>query len=301
MDLTKYVAAKTVLNNDVHHIKRKDVSLQIHYWGLMPRHYDNQLHKHSFFEICYVVDGEGTYLDEGRTYPLKESTIFFTRPEVLHQIKSTNGISLLYVAFQLDESESTEKWIQLIDEAKNCMEIVLYDQYESESVMLWKSLLIHATKHYNKFSKEILLNIAYCLIFSLLQDFVPNFNDTSKKIYDEKYSTLLTQAQLYIHDNLSSSLKSKEVAKQLHISCRHLSRIFISELGTTFSNYVQNERIKKAVILLKQTDMSIKEIAEETGFKNVQYFTRIFTLVMQMPPGKFRKQFIDQKTITFSD
>ncbi|MCM2532340.1 helix-turn-helix transcriptional regulator [Neobacillus pocheonensis] len=81
----------------------------------------------------------------------------------------------------------------------------------------------------------------------------------------------------------------------------YLSRIFVSELGVSFSKYVQDERLKRAVILLKKSKLTIKEISEVTGFISVQYFTRVFTSMMQCSPGRFRSLYLDLKTTTFSD
>lgn len=302
VDLTKHLSGKISLNDFVHRINQSGASFHVHYWGVMPRHYDNQLHKHSFFEVCFVVDGEGTYMDEQSSYTLQKNTIFLTRPGVLHQIKSEHGLSLLYVAFELIDSESNESWVQIMESAEKCEKIVLYNDSETETELLWKSLLIQATRHKQHFFEEMLTNIAGSLIISILQDFVPDLNRNNNHKHDpEQHSVLLTQARLYIHDNLSNCLKLTEVARHLHISGRHLSRIFMTELGVSYSKYVQDERIKKASMLLKRSDLSLKEIAEETGFMNVQYFTRVFTTMMQTSPGRFRTMFIDIHTTTYSD
>jgi AraC family transcriptional regulator, arabinose operon regulatory protein len=298
LDLHKYLSGRTSLNDYVHHLNQNGASFQVHYWGVMPKHYDNQLHKHSFFEVCYVVEGEGTYIDDQCSFTLQKNTLFLSRPEVLHQIKSEKGLSLLYVAFDLIEPESSESWIRIMETAKQCSEVILH--HIDETALLWKSLLIQATKRQNEFFEEMLSNIAYSLILSILQDFVPALNKSNHKLDPEQHSVLLTQAQLYINDNLSNSLKLTEVAKHLHISGRHLSRVFVSELGVSFSKFVQDERIKKAMILLKKSNLSLKEIAEETGFMNVQYFTRVFTSMMQISPGKFRSLFVDKNTTTYS-
>ncbi|WP_420489989.1 hypothetical protein [Neobacillus vireti] len=48
MDLNNYLSGKTSLNDYVHRLNQNNASFQVHYWGVMPKHYDNQLHKHSF-------------------------------------------------------------------------------------------------------------------------------------------------------------------------------------------------------------------------------------------------------------
>ncbi|GAA3330875.1 hypothetical protein GCM10020331_085150 [Ectobacillus funiculus] len=62
----------------------------------------------------------------------------------------------------------------------------------------------------------------------------------------------------------------------------------------------KNERIQRAVTLLKTTDLSIKDIAEETGFRTVHYFTRVFfTSVVGSSPGRFRSLYTNSETTTF--
>ncbi|MED3793448.1 AraC family transcriptional regulator [Niallia alba] len=301
MNLSSYLAGKKTLNEYVHQISQRGATFQVHYWGVMPRHYDNQLHKHSFFEVCYVVAGEGVYIDNNCSYLLQENTLFLSKPEVPHQIKSEKGLSLLYVAFELIESDSTECWIEMMEKAKTSSHVYLHDKEEMEIALLWKTLLIHATRQDNEWLEKYLSNMAFLLIESILQYFVPSFPKNDSKPEYEMSSELLTEAQLYINDNLANSLKLTDVARHLHISGRHLSRLFVSELGLSFSKYVQNERIKKAIYLLKKSNLSIKEISDETGFINVHYFTRVFSLTMQTSPGRFRSLFIAKNTTTFSD
>jgi AraC-like DNA-binding protein/mannose-6-phosphate isomerase-like protein (cupin superfamily) len=289
------------MNQYANHLVQNGATFHVHYWGVMPRHYNNLLHKHSFFEICYVIEGKGKYIDDGHAYSLEENKMFFSRPNVLHQIKSEGGLFLLYVGFELIESESSEEWIRIMEEAAHCSEVIIDIKDDTTAALLWKSLLIQATKSDQAFFTEILTNLAYSLILSLLQTFVPNSQKDNQKDIPETSSTLLSQAKLFIKDNLSQSLKLTDAASHLHISGRHLSRIFVSELGVSYSEFVQNERIQRAAILLKTTDLSIKDIAEETGFTTVHYFTRVFTSKMRSSPGLFRSLYTDLKTTSYKD
>ncbi|MBK5458508.1 helix-turn-helix transcriptional regulator [Peribacillus sp. TH27] len=295
------ISGKISLNEHVHRIVQNGAAFFVHYWGVMPKHYDNLTHKHSFFEVCYVVEGRGIYIDEDCTYSIKENTMFFSRPDVHHQIKSESGLFLLYVGFELIESESSEDWEQIIEEAKKCSEVVIDVKEDTIAPLIWKSLLIQATKTEHTSFEGILTNLAYSLILSLLQTFVPYSHPNNHKIVHKKSSIIHTQAKLYIKDNLSTPLKLTNVATHLHISSRQLSRLFSSELGVSYSDYVQNERIQKAAILLKTTDLSIKDIAEETGFTTVHYFTRVFTSALRCSPGRFRALYTKLKTTTYTD
>ncbi|MEJ9226081.1 AraC family transcriptional regulator [Priestia aryabhattai] len=295
------IAGKISLNERVHRTQGNGASFHVHYWGVMPKHYDNVPHKHSFFEVCYVLEGKGIYIDDGRPYPVKENTLFLSKPGVLHHIKSDKGLFLLYVGFELVESESTEKCIKLIEEAKRCSKVVIDVKEDGTAPFIWKFLLNHAAKGEDVFFEEILTNLAHSLILSLINTFVFPLNYHYQKAVQKTSSLTLNLAKLYIKDNLANSIKLTDTATHLHLSSRHLSRLFKTELGVSYSEYVQNERIKRAVILLKTTDLSIRDIAQETGFPDVHYFTRVFTASMRSSPGRFRNLYTKLKTTAYKD
>ncbi|SDI40218.1 AraC family transcriptional regulator [Alteribacillus bidgolensis] len=302
MTLINFVSGKIILNQMVNRIDQNGAAFKIHYWGAMPEHYNTLRHKHSFFEVCYVLEGEGVYLDGNHTYPLQGNTMFISRPNVSHQLKSEKGLFLIHVAFELIESESSQEWINIIEDAKQCPKVIVQINEEYIAAMLWKSLFIQATKAEHPFFEETLTNLAGNLIISLLETFVPlSQKGKQKSLIAPSSSPLLKQVKLHIRDNLSGSLKLTDVASHFHVSSRHLSRIFVSELGVSYSEFVQNERIQKAASLLKTTDLSISDIAFESGFSSVHYFTRVFASIMRDPPGRFRSLYTNLKTTEFTD
>ncbi|MEK5500942.1 helix-turn-helix transcriptional regulator [Bacillus sp. FSL M8-0168] len=298
MNVNHLVSGRTALNQYVHHLEPDGASFFVHYWGYMPNHYHTLVHKHSFFEICYVIKGDGYYLEHGYQYPLKENTIFMSRPEILHQIKSETGLSILYVAFELNEDRSSTEWIKVIEEIKQTGIVALSAKDEEAPCMLWKTLMLQAAQPVKFFCKEILENLSQALLLSLIQTILPSAHHSKQKQPVQTTSALLTEVKLHIQDNLSQSLKLKDVANHFHISGRHLSRLFSAELGVSYSEFVQNEKIVKAAELLKTTDLSIKEIAEEIGF-TVHYFTRVFAAKIGSSPGLFRSLYKESKMTVF--
>ncbi|SDI38242.1 AraC family transcriptional regulator [Alteribacillus bidgolensis] len=301
MTLNNFVSGKIFLNEYVHRLEQNGAVFNIPYWGAMPNHYNTLHHKHSFFEVCYVVEGEGTYIDGDDVYPLKRNTIFLSRPGVSHQIKSEQGLFLVYVAFQLVESESSDEWITIIENAKHCPKIIFEVNEDTVPVLLWKSLLIQASEPKHDLLKEALTNLAGSLIFSIIHSFVPISKKEESVHLPAPSSQFLKQVIIYIRDNLSDSLKMTDIADHFHVSRRHLSRLFVSEIGMSYSDFVQNERIERAATLLKSTSLSISEIAEESGFSEVHYFTRVFTSKMRNPPGRFRSLYSNLKTKDFTE
>ncbi|MBT9286991.1 MULTISPECIES: AraC family transcriptional regulator [Bacillus] len=287
MNRNQLMSGKIALNQYVHHAKENGAHFHIHYWGAMPKHYNTLVHKHSFFEFCFVLSGEGRYLEEGRTYPLMENTMFVSRPGVLHQIKSDTGLTLLYVAFELLGPASSPEWNSLMKEVERSADVIIQVKEHEPAALLWKTLMVQAAGPGQVFMKEILTHMASSLILALLQTAAPLSQFLPHQEVGRPSPALLTQVKLHIKDNLSQPLQLADVSRHFHISGRHLSRLFVSETGVSYSEFVRNERVRQSASLLKSTELSIKQIAEEVGL-TIHYFTRVFKSQMGSSPGEFR-------------
>ncbi|WP_052714165.1 helix-turn-helix transcriptional regulator [Paenibacillus dauci] len=267
----------------------------------MPKHYDIPLHSHSFFEICYVVSGTGFYIEDNRIFELKTGSLFISRPKQRHRISSQNGLFLLYVGFELNKDHSVEQWNMLMARAAICEPVVITLDPDSMIIRLWDSLLLQAACTAGTLSQRILHDLACALLLSMLNVFVPEEYSVHPPVPSKSAVALFSQAQRFIKDNLSLPLRLIDTAAYLHISSRHLSRIFTQQWGGSYSDYVQNERLQMAATLLKTTGHPIKTIAQMTGFSSVQYFTRVFTLKYRTAPGLFRTLYTDQTSLSFQD
>ena len=93
-----------------------------------------------------------------------------------------------------------------------------------------------------------------------------------------------------IHARLADSeLSLKSLASQLGFSPSYLSVLIKKELGLPFQDYLIQERMKKAKLLLLTTDLKIYEIAEKVGFEDMNYFSQRFKQVVGLTPRQFKK------------
>ena len=93
-----------------------------------------------------------------------------------------------------------------------------------------------------------------------------------------------------IHNRLADSeLSLKSLASQLGFSPSYLSVLIKKELGLPFQDYLMQERMKKAKLLLLTTDLKIYEIAEQVGFEDMNYFSQRFKQVVGLTPRQFKK------------
>ena len=77
----------------------------------------------------------------------------------------------------------------------------------------------------------------------------------------------------------------------------YFNRFLKAQTGMTFTEYLQDCRLNKSAILLKDDSMDVDEIIKKVGYRNKGYFYRIFTEKYNMTPAKFRK-YIKEKELT---
>ncbi len=101
------------------------------------------------------------------------------------------------------------------------------------------------------------------------------------------YSPYITRSIQYIRAHLHYALSLEDVAKELNINPKYLSRLFVNHLGEKFSSFVQRERVMEAKNLLDNTDRSISDISNSLGFSSQSYFIKVFTKYIGMTPGQY--------------
>ncbi|AIQ42831.1 AraC family transcriptional regulator [Paenibacillus sp. FSL R7-0312] len=289
-----YRKANALLNQHISNLSDGQTSFHIHYWGFMPNHYNNSLHRHSFFEICYVQQGTGSYLDDDVLYPLEPGALFCSRPGIWHQIRSEQGLVLFFIAFEIDESRTPAACRKLFQDITASGQAIASHENAALSARIWLTLFSLAESE-AAVSRLPMNHLALALLHSFTQAFSPESNPQAGAMEEVSGEHRhFERAKLYIRDNLSSPLQMAQVARELDISPRHLSRIFQVRLGQTFVHYIQERRIQQAKDLLLHTDLPIKDIAERCGFESVHYFTRVFTKQLGVSPARFRRlQFAD--------
>jgi AraC-like DNA-binding protein len=281
--------SNAVLNDYAVNLTGSELSFYVHYWGGVTRLPTNHIHKHSFFEICYVADGEGSYEEGGERWPLGPGTLFMSRPHLKHQIISEKGLYIVFVAFELIPGESSEEGIRRFRSLEKSHNFLLPDAGNLPAVWIWLALLKQVSAS-RRFLDDGITGLACSLLTSFENAFDDRRDAAKAPVLHPSASTLVHRAKLYIRDNLAQELKLSSVADYLHVSSRHLSRLFAVELGQSYSVYVRKERIRHAVSLMTGTEWSIKRIAEECGFDTVHYFTTVFKSEMGEPPGQFLKK-----------
>lgn len=105
-----------------------------------------------------------------------------------------------------------------------------------------------------------------------------------------RYSQTVKTAIDYIDMHLSAGLSAQQIAAQIHLSANALQKRFRAEVGTTLGKYIRNRLAGAAACALHTTDLSVRQISEELGYRDQFYFSKAFTAQYGVCPTAYRRQ-----------
>ena len=94
----------------------------------------------------------------------------------------------------------------------------------------------------------------------------------------------------YIDHNFQTNIKLETIAPLFGYNSAYLGKIFNKTVGESFNSYVDHVRINYSKELLLQNKLKVYEIAEQVGYKNVDYFHKKFKKYVGESPAEYRKK-----------
>ena len=109
-----------------------------------------------------------------------------------------------------------------------------------------------------------------------------------KQISSNKANQTKLRIIHYIQENFNSPINRAHVAQVFNLTPSYVSRLFMGNDEEGFNPMLRRLRLEHAVLLLKNTNMSIEEITDACGYLSSTYFIAAFKKHFGMPPGKYR-------------
>lgn len=273
-------------------MKLCDINPFLRYAGLQPSVLSTTPDYYSYdYRIFYVIDGSCNFVCLGERHPISAGALVYFRPAIPYYFDGK--VKVIVLNFDMTRLNSDKSaphppsiGLEAFDEGAIIENdpplefqdpIILEKAFEVEDKM--QECLIHYSypKSYSDTLTSAILKEILCYI---VQRTDPKVQETSKTVQ---------KVMLYISQNYDCEITNTEISKELGYHSFYLNRIFKKETGITIHKAVINEKMKVAKRLLKETDISIKEVAEEVGFFDRSRFCTAFKKHTGRTPLEYRQ------------
>lgn len=102
----------------------------------------------------------------------------------------------------------------------------------------------------------------------------------------------MEQAKRYIAKHYATDMSLEKLAEHLQLHPIYMSKLFKERLGVNYIDYLTDIRMTKAKRFLANPSLSMKEIAIEVGYRDPNYFSKVFKKLFGMSPLEYRKQVV---------
>lgn len=229
-----------------------------------------------YYTLHYVLEGTGSYSVLGNEFHTKAGDAVLIYPNSLATIDT---FTIPYIFHWVNFNGAVLK-----DLLKNT------DFTKESPIMHLPDCLVpHIEKMTEKqglypYQQSHMIGCLYLLFSEIIErSSGSGKNEDYKKLYVHK-------AFDYISENYYFNISVTDIAGHVGLSRSHLYRLFMEELNMSPLQYLTQYRLEKSLVMLKETDLSVSDIALRAGFESAYYFSRVFSKYMGQAPSVFRKQ-----------
>ena len=270
------------------------------YYSMNYKSYNMNFHSHAASEIMYVKEGNcSVYINIDNNHSgnkekvnLRAGQFIFIDQNIEHKlhIDSITPCKLMNIEYHAGNKKETLR-IDISEAKENVPSLKIFFDNPAIYICLqddgsvcdaMNDLLCELEKYKNTnkdyYYLENLLFIRFMIEFARLRE--NNTKDTDL-IYIKK-------AKEFLIENIKNNPSLNDVAEYAGICHTYVYKLFKQHLDMGFSDYKNMLKLQNAEYLLRNTEMKIKDIANDSGYNNRQHFGRIFVQKYKTNPKEYR-------------
>lgn len=241
-------------------------------------------HDHEHLEIDFVRSGSNIVMVGNNLYPVKAGDLIINNSKIIHDEQYGKSPISVYAIGIDDVRLQYLPPNHLVTEAESpiihCQDC--YDLVNNLSLTLFNSL---------KASTYEMNSSAHYALLTLLALVREKSTVTTEPTSNSAQQQLCKNVMGYISAHYLEDITLLDISDFANVSPYYMSRAFKKGTGFSPMQYVARLRLGKAQVLLIHTNMSIIDIAYESGYNNLSTFNSAFSKMMGMTPDKFRKTY----------
>ena len=259
-------------------------------------------HEHNFHELVLVRRGRGVHLTENGESPIRRGDVFLIPPGVMHTYSSVESLEIANVLFvpeelrlPVSELAETEGYHLLFPPVRRFSgggsglnHLALNDSQLRRAEEEMSAMLIEQ-QHRNP-GWSFFLQLHFMALLGLVCRAYPERTGASEDEFDR-----LSQVTDYIEAHYAEPLTLDGLSKIGSRSKCTLIRMFRRAYNCTPIGYLLELRLERAAELLRDTELTVTEVAMRCGVCDSNYFTKLCARKYRMPPREYRQARFDRK------
>ena len=247
---------------------------------------NNQLHRHEFVEIFYVVSGSAFHILNDKKIIVSNGDAYILTPSDYHCFKSSDSTTNFIhrdICLSIEEYNAVCSFLDLptLDETLNSS-TPLHAKLDTDMIIFLENTfkafpLDINTASYNRLCRSITSSILLFMFSNTMHLKRATIPSWIQDILD-----LLRSPYMY-------SMSVSEITKEIPYTKQHICNTFKKYIGQSITDYFLQQRLNYAKYLLLSTTDSITNIATITGFNNTSFFYRRFKKQFDVTPSELRK------------
>lgn len=252
-------------------------------------------HWHQAFQYCYVESGIVDFLTTGHTFTVTAGSGIFINYEQIHMIQAHDDSLSSYICVDIPPSfisYDTHSRIYLRYLApiihNPAPPILRLSKHSEHDAIILKNLLdIQELIQSEKELIELDIRIKVMEIWKYTYlELMKSCKRNDYSFYDsDRLKTIIS----FIQSHYSEKISLDDIAKEVSLSRSECSRVFKSLTGQSLFGYLTTYRVNRSVDFIRDTDMSIAQIAAAVGFCSQSYYTDCFRKAKGITPKKFKQ------------
>ncbi|MGI5894895.1 MAG: helix-turn-helix domain-containing protein [Candidatus Merdivicinus sp.] len=236
-----------------------------------------EVHTHDFCEIFLVLSGTGLHISGDAEYPLQKGELFAVKGSERHGFRECQQLRILNIMFRVSSlpvaqcRELPGFWVLFLHEQQfgSISHVVLQDGAFAK-VLCWCEDMIAEYQQAGEGSAAM----CHALLTQLVIFLSRACEGVPGNLEQPDYR--LAKALVYLETHYRENIGLKQLAGMVGFSSRHFTRLFRQLYHKSPMQYLAEVRLGHACRMLAQSDASIAAIAEQCGFPDSNYFSRVF-------------------------
>ena len=244
-------------------------------------------HAHKFFQYIYVVEGEGHITMGDTLYSFQKDHIYMIPVSVVHDFAAGDREELQTIEIKFEVEK--EEILSLVNQLPETM---CLDNPVLKQIL---EMMIKEGQEAGKYYMDI-VHLKFCEFMARLfrireQEQATLANKAIEPDFADEEDPVFQPVISYIRSYMDQSITLEKLADIACLEKTYFSKKFKEKYGRSPIHFINDMRLSKARELLKYAHMNITQIAQQTGFQSLHYFSRFFTQKEGISPYEYRQKY----------